>query len=287
MSFRYTSWRSRRGHNGRVTGSSTSGGWNPESMLRVLRISNNRDAQNLMNRNTGVNPLSWNWRNWWSGPSGRPGPSNYIPRPIGNMSLRKAFYEINKLKGRIEVKQVDFAKTRTLSATGVESEGGQFRVVMPLIAEITQGAGDGQRIGDKITIKSIAIRYKVIRTNTTNLTPRGYRLMILKDRRANATGSLYWSEFMNVESGSETITDLYDNSEVNRGRWQFLHDESNIQSSDNDGCIVGKNFIKGDFKVLFTGTTLRTNQIFFILFMDNPTDDMSLRVDFRIRYVDM
>lgn len=199
-------------------------------------------------------------------------------RPTANAKASRALMLIRKFKKEEEKKIIhtDLNFAALVSAT-MQFQG---------LVYTAQGNTKTTRIGNKITLESLAVRLSSKLSDGETLGGI-LRLMIVVDRRP-AGAQAAASDFLN----NEAVESLYTTSEANQGRFQILYDQSFNYNVSGVQMRTHKFFIplKG-LKVSYTsnlGTVadIQKNNVFLAAITTNNDNNMSLVGDLRIRFTD-
>lgn len=180
---------------------------------------------------------------------------------------------------------------RNIELKALESHADSFDVaiagacsVEPFGPYMQQGTTDGTRIGDKITVKTLSLKFNV-KLNALEADGTSLRLVLLWDRRpAGAQAAV--TDIFEVDD----MLTHYNVKGPNKGRFQFLFDRmitfDSVQGEWNDNY-----FIQRDFQVEFqgnAGTIADVEKGLFILagFSKGNAAAITVNYGWRFRYTD-
>lgn len=219
-----------------------------------------------------------------------PTPKQPVRRKLtyGSPRAAKRAKTVTVLKSNMEMKALD----NTLSSDTVSATGG---IKLDSVCKIAQGTDENERIGRKIVLKKLLMRYVVNLYNGTDAanTDDGVRVIVYLDKQANGAtatvtnilNSASYTSFNNL-SNKDRFTILYDETtdiSATAGAWngtanvfgahgitKTMFKEVNIpiQFSDTLGAI----------------TELRSNNVGVLLISDNG--NINFKGTLRVRYVD-
>lgn len=146
-----------------------------------------------------------------------------------------------------------FKKEEELKTHELHSETMQIPIGGNWITEtvgpiMNQGTTSATRIGNKITVESLAMRFN-IRLSAIEALGCNVRLVLWLDRRP--AGAL--TTIGTLMSTDNNIISGYSQVEAYKGRYQVLIDKT-FDFSTTDTKKAGKFFMKKPYKVLYTGT---------------------------------
>lgn len=152
-----------------------------------------------------------------------------------------------------------------------------------LLNGIAQGVGNTERIGRRIAMKSLQLRY----IHYSNLTAGSCRIVIFYDRQANST-----TPSSGDIIGSQTFDGIV--NLVNSDRFVILMDEISENAQFDGASTPGKRYIKMDLETIFSGTgsgisSVQTGAVFIMMansatFSTGATSNATFST--RIRYTD-
>lgn len=175
-----------------------------------------------------------------------------------------ALKEVRKIKKNIEVKQIYGQNLATLNAS---NPGQTWSVPVPLVS-VSQGSGPTQRIGDKVTAKSIAMKGVFEMDHATPDTAYGnvLRVMLFIDRRPTGTNLTGMETVLTqIDANPIAIDALLNNEPENKGRYQILLDKF-LTVKDNVSQIPFQYYKAKTLAMEMTGgatNQVRKNQIYF------------------------
>lgn len=191
-----------------------------------------------------------------------------------------------RFESPLELKFLDTALAENLNDSGGDVIGGNLN-------NIIQGTSENQRIGRKITVKSIGIKFDLTWLDT-NIMPHGiYTMVCILDKQANKT-------VPNWEAIYETGSVHSFRNLANNDRFRILktwtgsiNANSNANELAGDNTIYAKQrafkwFKKLNVPIEYIGATGTSNQITSnnILLMGNTTGNCLLTGQVRIRFTD-
>jgi len=214
-----------------------------------------------------------------------------IPRPLQGIVRTTGAYR-RSAPGSVEKKYHDIHRERTDLNAGVVVQ----------LTEIKQGTGDTERIGNKIIIKNINVRFRFKLNNAVN---RGsaFRMMLVQDLQCNGTEATeadlldgYYDEAdppVFQPPGLQSFRNL-DNDE----RFKVLYDKfttlnhdlvTSGGASDQAQSPVKKINKKCNIQINYNNTTgalseIRSNNLFLFIFSD--LEDGTVIIDARLKYTD-
>lgn len=217
----------------------------------------------------------------------------YKRRNTGKRTYIKGFYRRSGYYGRYPPlgNEYKFFDT-TWDESGIAATG---LIALDSVNEVAAGTGENQRIGRKITIRSIHVRWDVVLTagTTANETDDNLRLIVYLDRQCNGATAA-------VTDILETAAYKSFNNLSNKNRFKILADKftdinsmsgAYTGSTDNYGK-AGKYrsmHMKCNIPVEFSSTTgaiteIRSNNVGVLLITANANANSEGQV--RIRYTD-
>lgn len=165
-------------------------------------------------------------------------------------------------------------------------------IALNTVNNVAAGTGESQRVGRKITIKSIHLRWvNVIKASASNAdTDDGLRLILYLDKQANGAAAT-------VTDILETADYLSFNNLSNRNRFRVLMDRVVDVSSMSGGSSTAfgaaaktkQAHLRCDIPIEFSSTTgaiteMRSNNVGVLIISDNQEAECVGNV--RIRYTD-
>lgn len=146
-----------------------------------------------------------------------------------------------------------------------------------------QGVGNNERVGRRIAMKSLQLRY----IHYSNLTAGSARIVIFYDRQANSTVPSSADVI-----GSQTFDGLV--NLVNSDRFVILMDEITENAPFDSASTPGKRYLKMDLETIFSGTgsgisSIATGSVYMMMansatFSVGATSNATFST--RIRYLD-
>lgn len=180
------------------------------------------------------------WRGSRGGPLRRMATYNFPPRrPTANAKASYALRAIRKLKKEQEKKII------SSSAGTMQIPIGGNWIINGFGPYVTQGNDYDDRIGRKITIVNLSMRFN-IRLSAIEALGTNVRLIICYDRKpagADATAA-------NIMATANNILDPYNWGQDYRGRFQILYDKT-IPFTISQGQKAGKAFFKGPMNIKY------------------------------------
>jgi hypothetical protein len=176
----------------------------------------------------------------------------------------------------------------TYAQTGQVSSG---TITYPSVNLIAQGAGESERIGRKVTLKSLLLRYVCVLNNTTSpgSTEDVVRVIVFLDKQCNGQAAT-------VTDILETANHLSFNNLANKNRFSILCDQSSDLNS-NGAIAAGfgevvhtrSKYLRLNHAVEFSGATgaiteIRSNNIGILVITKGNNSLWNATV--RIRYSD-
>lgn len=168
----------------------------------------------------------------------------------------KALRMVKKLTRQVEVKEItgviSFGSAKTTSIhtptpTKTETFG---------LALIEQGTEKKQRLGNKITLKSISANFKIDLGKQGTTTEAQLRLVIIQDRRPNGTVPVWYDAANPCVFNAKTMDALLNTSEDMKGRFQILLNKKFTWESGVNPQIRRFSYYKRfNTPVLYDGTT--------------------------------
>lgn len=202
-------------------------------------------------------------------------------RNYGSASAKasRALQLIRKFKNEEEKKEIVNNKglnIATATTTGSFTD----------LNSIAQGNTKNTRIGNKVTMESIAFRLQT-KLNTAEANPVTHRVMILMDRRPN--GALpAGTDLLETDS----LFGLYSTAEDVSGRFQVLYDRTITLATGGKEAHFRKIFIplKGK-KASYTGNAgtiadLQKNSLILACWVDGNTQTVVFTGRYRFRFTD-
>lgn len=174
-----------------------------------------------------------------------------VPKRRFRRNYRPSAFKSKVNKGAIAFKMV---KQMQKSVETKYNQGFNAGVVIPAAGNfsnamfftgIQEGTADTERIGEKITIKSLSLRYSI--KVDPNQTGNSYRLMLVLDRRPNGA----WPSLNNILTGDDIYGQIQLNTQF-KGRFQILMNKI-INTNLNQTGLVGKYYKKMNLKTEYNG----------------------------------
>lgn len=213
------------------------------------------------------------------GGTGRPGYFERRRRMGANAKASRALTLIRKFKKEEERKYA-----QEMSQVTTIPIGGNWTIQG--MGPYTQiGNTVTTRIGNKITVESLAIRF-FIQPEALEALGTSVRLIFGIDRRPNGQDPTAGS----VMETTNEILSGYERSEEFRGRFQIIYDEY-VDFDSTTGVRTGKLFFKKPIKVLYTGTNgnvldMQKNHFFVMAGSKNNAAAINVRFSFRFIFTD-
>lgn len=171
-----------------------------------------------------------------------------------------------------EFKNIDLTLNKSSAALGLWGPAS-------LLCTIPQGNTATTRIGRKVTLKSLLIRWSTpYGTSTDNNQGWQGRIFVVYDREPLVT-----------PLAAQILVDDNINGLMNLDvvdRYIIIADQY-INSSDGNRTGYGKIYKKFNLEQLYTGSTLNSGQIYLFLNMNQNTTANALSFSCRIRYTDV
>ncbi len=209
--------------------------------------------------------------------------------------FRKGFERVSGFYGRFkpafgkELKFLDSKVSTNLNANWTPGEA---------VSLVGRGTDPNQRIGRNFTIRSIQMRYQVIKP--AGLDQASFRILIVLDRQTNGEGFTGAQLMTDGDDQNDTTWRAYRNLE-NISRFEILWDKTidlNAESHDNalttiaPTTITGTYYKKVNIKVEMSGTAgpasftdVKDNSIQVKHCASNsPADTVLFKYTFRIRF---
>lgn len=189
-----------------------------------------------------------------------------VARPFSWSKSASNEYKIKKLQSRVN-KLTPEIKTKEFSFVGTPAAGALFYVPLFTIAE---GLGEDERIGDKITVKSIEIRGA---SNVNGSLPADMYIVCNED--PNLTPAI--GHFIFTAGGHYL---------VNQGK-EIYH--KYVDSGSWDQSINYKKYFKNlvvKYRSTTTGALLATNNYCFVVVNRSAASTLSSEFSIKIRYTD-
>lgn len=213
-------------------------------------------------------------------------PLKYTPSSKTNTALVRAtnaMLQLRKLKKEEEVKYLTTTATITIAAAV-----GTTTWQVSLLNGMAQGSAGNERIGTKITIKSIQVRIEIYTATNIGTPEPNFRWAVVYDRkpdRVALTGAQVF-DVDNILGNINTFDKRY------RGRFQILHDE--ISDGDSqEQYHYSKCYIQKTLKCHYysTGATIANidKGSIYMMVCKGPvatTSDSALRFNCKISYTD-
>lgn len=211
----------------------------------------------------------------------RYGPPLYQPRSILNAGRTRTTGYYGRYTGRSQELKF-FDKTHIIDLTDL---GG---TVKNDIMEISAGTGENQRIGRKLTLRHLNMRYTIKNEGSTMNT---VRVIVILDKQCNGTG-ITVPDFLQTEDYQSF------NNLANSNRFKTLHDRMHTVPSQGVSTAIGKLsdelYIKDlNVPVEYSGTTgglteIKSANISMLVIPDKASTNLSLRFNSttRLRYSD-
>lgn len=242
-------------------------------------------------------------------------PKKTTKAPMKRRATKKSITTKYSAKKKREIKTLDLTITDTYPPTGEyvgDSMNGLVFNTKPQMVQnvvrVTQGAGICQRIGNKIALKSLRVRFSLELTDKTGNPPQGARFMVVYDRQPNGVHPATNVILANIVS-SNTITNGNWLSSINPNfydRFIVLCDKMFIIGGDVNGPVTTqpaeqKGFLIDEFIKLkgletqFGSNTagcpiadLNTGALYIVGFgdQDNNSETFYMSGQLRLRYYD-
>ncbi len=151
-------------------------------------------------------------------------------------AVKNVVRRVRRLEKSREFKLID-------TQVGATAQG-----VVPTIVQLTnivQGLTDITRMGTKITITGIQLRY-IANDDITN----GYRMMVIMDRQTN--GVIYTAADL-LEDVTTTDVMISPLNRDNKGRFKVLYDRLHLLSVAGVANVQGRRFFRMNTEVRFDG----------------------------------
>lgn len=178
--------------------------------------------------------------------------------------------ELNK---KIETKEIEYDHTDIAGYSLADVSYGTSSFVSRPLDGITQGVGDAQRIGTKITLRGMYFRF-ALQSKTAYA---NFRLMVVTpkgDKIEESTTSAFIQQLLSNTASSATQylapvdTDLY---KVHYDKYMLLREEYNGTTAYPMTRFATR-FLKFNKPITYVpGSTSALNQIFFVAISDNAT----------------
>lgn len=214
-----------------------------------------------------------------------------IPRPLQGVVRASGAYR-RSAPGSVEKKYHDIHRVRGNLNLG--------EVIQ--LCEIKQGTGDTERIGNKLIIKNINVRFRY-KLNTTVNRGSVFRMMLVQDLQCNGTEATeadlldgYYDE-ANPPVFQPPVVQSFRNLD-NDERFKVLYDKfttlnhdlvTSGGASDQSQSAVKKINKKCNIQINYNNNTgalteIRSNNLFLFIFSD--LEDGTVTVDARLKYTD-
>jgi hypothetical protein len=196
----------------------------------------------------------------------------------------KALQLIRKIKKEEELKYATFNTNITTAAADTW--------VITYIGNVTQGTGGNQRIGNKITIKSIQLRHKYIR-NALEADGMAMRWAIIIDRRPSGTLAT-GSQIFDNNTDKACIANINVEPDY-KGRFQILTDQTmeitNSINTSKNTRILNPFYIKKDIKIEYKGTAgdiadCQKNALLYCCCTSSASSSSTIQPNIKLRFTD-
>ncbi len=146
-------------------------------------------------------------------------------KPVTGKSVIR---RVRRLEKSREFKQVDIQIT---------SAAQSVTPIITQLSNIDQGLTDDTRIGNKVTVTGIQLRYFAIAPSAGVL----YRIMLIKDTQTN--GAIYGAEELleDVSSVDNMVSPL---NRDNKSRFKVMFDKTQTDNSGAAGLVQGRRFFR-------------------------------------------
>lgn len=175
---------------------------------------------------------------------------------------------------RPEFKNLDVTVQKNSALLGIWSPA-------TALATITQGNTSNQRVGRRVVLKSLLVRYSTpYGTSTANNTGIQGRILIVYDRSPLVTPDI--TDVLNVDN----INGLMDLGAEDR--YIILADQY-LNNYDTNFCSYGKIYKKFNLEQLYAtgGTTLGNGQIWLFYNANQNSTSFPLSFNTRVRFIDL
>lgn len=206
----------------------------------------------------------------------RPNIQSFIPRNIGNMSLRQAAYGamkgVNMIRGLVnsELKRFDFQLNTTISSTPAFTS----------LAQIAESDDVNGRTGNSILAKYLACDYNI--SINSSATQTSVRVLCFVDTQFTGTAPT----IADITAGNN-ITGFINAD--NTQRFTILFDDHIDLSVNGERLRTVKHYIPLNFHIRYTaasGSTINKNNIFLMTVSTEATNVPSMISDNRLAYYD-
>lgn len=211
-------------------------------------------------------------------------PYSFGRRPRRRMNYgRQALREVRKVKRDLD-KQIELKHfTTSVAIAALVNQTAQYSSLII----IPQGDDQGERIGDKITLKSISYKLQIgIAANETG--GAACRFMLIYDRRPNGAQATA-AEVLNT---ARTYGLMNLNNTADKGRFQVLHDQVWTYSIAGKQLGFEKAYIPlKNLPVLYDAevgdiTDVQRGNLFGLFITEGNDQNISANGYIRVRYVD-
>ena len=214
---------------------------------------------------------------------------------IIDTKANKALRLIRKLQGEEEIKEIIGDTSATIPNDDTWSN-------IPIIFGVPQTSGEQTaitRIGKKITIKSLAIRYSITQ-NSQEAQNAATRVVFFIDRRPRKT-QVTEDEIWNT---TDILAHIETQNKENKGRFQILMDKiihwptslrgetsSATFSSQRPMVRLGKFYYGRDTVQEYSGTgaaiaNIAINAFYMMAISSDSSQDSTLKVQYKVRFTD-
>lgn len=176
----------------------------------------------------------------------------------------------------------------TLSATSVSNSG---TIAVSTLHPVVSGTGESQRIGRKIVLRSVFVRWVTELGNGTNpsATDDGLRFIVYHDMQCNGATAA-------VTDVLETANYLSFNNLANKNRFKILmdkftdvHSAAAISTTFGEMAVTKSWYMKCNIPIEFSSTTgaiseIRSHNVGILLISDKSNVNCTGRI--RVRYSD-
>lgn len=208
------------------------------------------------------------------------------PRPTVSKKASKALRLVKKLNDAIEVKEK--TATATAATTAVDDTWSNI----PLVFGIAQGDTAEQREGNKIEVKSMAFRIKMV-LDAAETSNSATRVVIFIDKRPKHTQVTEGEVFSTTD-----ILGFYETQALeNKGRFKFIYDKTfhwggNPAVNSRPLYKIKKFFYNVPFQQLYTGSgatiaAIDRNAVYICAVSSNASHTGTVTAQYKVKYSDM
>lgn len=166
---------------------------------------------------------------------------------------------------------------------------------IPNLIPISQGVGEGNRVGNSIKVKRIFMRY-MINANGTASSPQNVRVMLIRDTNRDVTqagGTATLPTLGNVLKPDNLTTGQVDNicaalNDATSGRYSILYNKVvSLDRQARPGVLIEKYFkVNFDVKYPVDSVNIPINGLYLCFMTDSTANFPTLTGSARVTFID-